>query len=132
MKTVFTPLRGIALTLVLACLTMLGLTSMTPPATAHKADSTRIACNPSLAYQAVMNTKKANQCIDDALAAYPGWILNYSVQEPPGCGPTSLRGCTYVVSIWISCPFPGCLAPDYLVLDADVSCTFEVTSINCY
>lgn len=130
MKTTVSSLRALALTLALACATVLLYTSMTAPAAAH-ADSTRIACNPAAAYQAVLDTKKANHCINDALALHPGYIVNYSVVETPGCGPISLRGCTYAISIWISCPFPGCLAPDILVLDATVSCTFEVTSLNC-
>lgn len=132
MKTAFSSLRNIILTLLVACTVTLVYTSMTRPATAHK-DSSPIPCNPEAAYQAVIGTKKAGICIDDALAVHPGWIINHSVQETPGCpGPTGMRGCTYVVSIWISCPYPGCMAPDYLVLDADVSCTFEVLTLTCY
>jgi hypothetical protein len=130
MKTTVSTLRALALFLALTCTTVLLYSGMAAPAAAHE-DSTRIACDPAAAYQAVLDTKKGNHCINDALALYPGYIVNHSVVETPGCGPLSIRGCTYAINIWISCPFPGCLAPDILVLDATVSCTFEVTSLNC-
>ena len=130
-KTPITALQGIALTLLLSCFATFFLTSMTAPRSAHR-DSTMIACNPYAAYQAVLNSKKGDLCLGAALAQYPGYNVYYSVVETPGCGPSFLRGCTYVVEIWISCPFPGCAAPDRQVLEANVSCTFEVLSLNCF
>lgn len=117
---------------ILAGFLAIGLLSMLPNMSANASQpEASVVCSEALARQAVESNAATAKCIEKGKEAHPGWIINWSIQSTPGCS-TPIRGCTYQIQVYASCPNPLCLAPDYLILDATVDCTFNVVSYYCY
>lgn len=98
-------------------------------------ENSLVPCNESLAIDAVKNNTAAQHCVKKARDMYPGRVLKVNVTSTNGCS-TTIRGCTYVVTISLAFPCPNppfCLAgPEILVLQAGVDCLWNVTYVNCF